>query len=198
MFVCLRLTDVVSTRKDVGLDLFFPRELINSMKVSTPTPTTQPHATLSSAQLITSLPPPALRQPKQLRRLIQQTFQGYSTLRQDECMSRFFSTLSQCYTFTQESFECQLVVRRRVVWVEWRVVVLGYTGTNLSNVSCPSCPPQHGWNLKIHLVIGAEGISQQTDNSSVSDFGFHLLYFLPPPPPQTKKEKWVKTKTTHV
>ncbi|XP_075872961.1 protein-tyrosine kinase 2-beta-like [Nelusetta ayraudi] len=89
--------------KDVGLDLFFPRELINSMK------------------------------PKQLRRLIQQTFQGYSTLRQDECMSRFFSTLAQCYTFTQESFECQLV---------------------------------HGWNLKIHLVIGAEGISQQTDNSS--------------------------------
>lgn len=57
-FFCLRLTDVVSTRKDVGLDLFFPRELINSMKVGTPTPTTQPHATLSSPQIITSLPPP--------------------------------------------------------------------------------------------------------------------------------------------
>lgn len=28
--------------------------------------------------------------------------------------------------------------------------------------------PQHGWNLKIHLVIGAEGISQQTENSAVS------------------------------
>ncbi|XP_070850089.1 protein-tyrosine kinase 2-beta-like [Chaetodon trifascialis] len=89
--------------KDVGLDLFFPRELINSMK------------------------------PKQLRRLIQQTFQGYSTLKQDQCMSRFFTTLAQCYSYTQESFACQLV---------------------------------HGWNLTIDLVIGPEGISQQTENST--------------------------------
>lgn len=88
--------------KDVGLDLFFPSELINSLK------------------------------PKQLRRLILQTFQGYSTLGQEQCMAKFFSTLSQCYDFTQESFACQLV---------------------------------HGWNLTIDLVIGSEGISQQTDNS---------------------------------
>uniref|UniRef100_A0A665VBB5 non-specific protein-tyrosine kinase n=1 Tax=Echeneis naucrates TaxID=173247 RepID=A0A665VBB5_ECHNA len=91
--------------KDVGLDLFFPRELINSMK------------------------------PKQLRRLVQQTFQGYSTLNQDQCMAKFFSTLSQCYSFTQERFPCQLV---------------------------------HGWNITINLVIGPEGISQQTENSTVS------------------------------
>ncbi|XP_029371938.1 protein-tyrosine kinase 2-beta-like [Echeneis naucrates] len=89
--------------KDVGLDLFFPRELINSMK------------------------------PKQLRRLVQQTFQGYSTLNQDQCMAKFFSTLSQCYSFTQERFPCQLV---------------------------------HGWNITINLVIGPEGISQQTENST--------------------------------
>ncbi|XP_026157469.1 protein-tyrosine kinase 2-beta-like isoform X2 [Mastacembelus armatus] len=65
--------------KDVGLDLFFPKELIDSMK------------------------------PKQLRRLIQQTFQGYSTLKQDQCMAKFFTTLAQCYSYTQESFACQLV-----------------------------------------------------------------------------------------
>ncbi|XP_028322847.1 protein-tyrosine kinase 2-beta-like isoform X1 [Gouania willdenowi] len=88
--------------KDLGLDLFFPRELISSMK------------------------------PKQLRRLIQQTFQGYSTLKQDQCMAKFFQTLAQCYSFTQEIFACQLV---------------------------------HGWNLTIDLVIGPDGISQQTDNS---------------------------------
>ncbi|KAK7893220.1 hypothetical protein WMY93_022372 [Mugilogobius chulae] len=88
--------------KDVGLDLFFPTELINSMK------------------------------PKQLRRLILQTFQGYSTLGQDQCMAKFFSTLSQCYSITQENFACQLV---------------------------------HGWNLNINLVIGCDGISQQTENS---------------------------------
>nr|XP_020456428.1 protein-tyrosine kinase 2-beta-like [Monopterus albus] len=89
--------------KDVGLDLFFPRELINSMKL------------------------------KQLRRLIQQTFQGYSTLKQDECMAKFFSTLAQCHSYTQERFTCQLV---------------------------------HGWSLTIDLVIGPEGISQQTENST--------------------------------
>uniref|UniRef100_A0A672IFV0 Protein kinase domain-containing protein n=1 Tax=Salarias fasciatus TaxID=181472 RepID=A0A672IFV0_SALFA len=72
------------------------------------------------------------RQPKQLRRLIQQTFQGYSTLKQDQCMARFFSTLAQCYSYTQESFACQL---------------------------------EHGWSLTIDLVIGPEGISQQTENS---------------------------------
>uniref|UniRef100_A0A3Q2R269 non-specific protein-tyrosine kinase n=1 Tax=Fundulus heteroclitus TaxID=8078 RepID=A0A3Q2R269_FUNHE len=58
--------------KEVGLDLFFPRELIESMK------------------------------PKQLRRLIQQTFQSYSTFQQDQCMAKFFTTLSQflmCKTF---------------------------------------------------------------------------------------------------
>ncbi|XP_037552312.1 protein-tyrosine kinase 2-beta-like [Nematolebias whitei] len=89
--------------KDVGLDLFFPRELINSIR------------------------------PKQLRRLIQQTFQSYSTFQQDRCMERFFSTLSLCYTFTHESFACQLV---------------------------------HSWNLTIDLLISAEGISQQTENSA--------------------------------
>uniref|UniRef100_A0A096LYM5 non-specific protein-tyrosine kinase n=1 Tax=Poecilia formosa TaxID=48698 RepID=A0A096LYM5_POEFO len=65
--------------KDVGLDLFFPRELIDSMK------------------------------PKQLRRLIQQTFQSYSTFQQDQCMAKFFTTLSQCYSITEESYGCQLV-----------------------------------------------------------------------------------------
>ncbi|RVE75493.1 hypothetical protein OJAV_G00017410 [Oryzias javanicus] len=65
--------------KDVGLDLFFPKELIESMK------------------------------PKQLRRMIQQTFQGYCTLQQDQCILKFFTALAQCYSFTQESYACQLL-----------------------------------------------------------------------------------------
>ncbi|XP_015242030.1 PREDICTED: protein-tyrosine kinase 2-beta-like isoform X2 [Cyprinodon variegatus] len=88
--------------KEVGLDLFFPRELIESMK------------------------------PKQLRRMIQQTFQSYSTFQQDQCMEKFFTMLCQCYSITEESYGCQLV---------------------------------HGWNLAIDLVIGADGISQQSDNA---------------------------------
>uniref|UniRef100_A0A3Q4HTB6 non-specific protein-tyrosine kinase n=1 Tax=Neolamprologus brichardi TaxID=32507 RepID=A0A3Q4HTB6_NEOBR len=76
--------------------------------------------------------------PKQLRRMIQQTFQGYSTLNQDQCMAKFFTTLSQCWCFTQESFACQLVV---------------------------------------DLVIDPDGISQHTENSTVS-LNFLLLLFI--------------------
>ncbi|XP_035483501.2 protein-tyrosine kinase 2-beta-like isoform X1 [Scophthalmus maximus] len=96
-------SNVELLEKDVGLDLFFPRELIDSMK------------------------------PKQLRRLIQQTFQGYSTLKQEQCVAKFFTTLAQCYSFTEESFACQLL---------------------------------HGWGISIDLVVGPEGISQQTENST--------------------------------
>ncbi|XP_058469283.1 protein tyrosine kinase 2 beta, b isoform X1 [Solea solea] len=65
--------------KDVGLDLFFPRQLINSMK------------------------------SKQLRKLIQQTFQQYATLKEDECMIKFFETLEDFVTYDEEVFPCELV-----------------------------------------------------------------------------------------
>uniref|UniRef100_A0A3Q2R427 non-specific protein-tyrosine kinase n=1 Tax=Fundulus heteroclitus TaxID=8078 RepID=A0A3Q2R427_FUNHE len=102
--------------KEVGLDLFFPRELIESMK------------------------------PKQLRRLIQQTFQSYSTFQQDQCMAKFFTTLSQLL-FNQQTLFALFFL-------------------------------QHGWNLAIDLVIGANGISQQTDNSKVSGNILPIIFVL--------------------
>lgn len=65
--------------KEVGLDLFFPKGLIDSMK------------------------------PKQLRKLIQQTFQQYSTLKEDECMIKFFETYGEFSNFDEEVFQCELV-----------------------------------------------------------------------------------------
>ncbi|XP_066524575.1 protein-tyrosine kinase 2-beta isoform X2 [Hoplias malabaricus] len=65
--------------KDVGLDLFFPHELINSMK------------------------------PKQLRKLIQQTFQQYSSLKEEQCIMKFFETFSVFSSFDEEVFPCELV-----------------------------------------------------------------------------------------
>ncbi|XP_022623075.1 protein-tyrosine kinase 2-beta-like isoform X2 [Seriola dumerili] len=65
--------------KEVGLDLFFPQQLINSMK------------------------------SKQLRKLIQQTFQQYATLKEDDCMVRFFETLKDFVNFDEEVFPCELV-----------------------------------------------------------------------------------------
>lgn len=85
----------------MGLDLFFPRELISSTKVWTQSAVPSRPASVTQR----------LFQPKQLRRLVRQTFQGYATLTQDQCMARFFSTLAQCYSYTQESFACRLVVR---------------------------------------------------------------------------------------
>ncbi|KAM9465702.1 protein-tyrosine kinase 2-beta isoform 2-T4 [Clarias gariepinus] len=65
--------------KEVGLDLFFPKELINSMK------------------------------PKQLRKLIQQTFMQYSSLREEQCIMKFFETFSLFSSFDEEIFPCELV-----------------------------------------------------------------------------------------
>uniref|UniRef100_A0A3Q2YR59 non-specific protein-tyrosine kinase n=1 Tax=Hippocampus comes TaxID=109280 RepID=A0A3Q2YR59_HIPCM len=65
--------------KEVGLDLFFPPELINSMK------------------------------SKQLRKLIQQTFQQFATLKEDDCMVRFFETLKEFASYDEEVFPCELV-----------------------------------------------------------------------------------------
>uniref|UniRef100_A0A673MTF3 non-specific protein-tyrosine kinase n=1 Tax=Sinocyclocheilus rhinocerous TaxID=307959 RepID=A0A673MTF3_9TELE len=66
--------------KDVGLDLFFPKGLIDSMKVRF-----------------------------QLRKLIQQTFQQYALLKEDECMIKFFETYGEFSNFDEEIFPCELV-----------------------------------------------------------------------------------------
>ncbi|TSO25140.1 Protein-tyrosine kinase 2-beta [Bagarius yarrelli] len=68
--------------KEVGLDLFFPQELINSMK------------------------------PKQLRKLIQQTFQQYSSLKEEQCIQKFFETFSVFSSFDEEVFPCELVKKK--------------------------------------------------------------------------------------
>lgn len=65
--------------KEVGLDLFFPQQLINSMK------------------------------SKQLRKMIQQTFQQYATLKEDDCMIKFFETLRDFISYDEEVFPCELV-----------------------------------------------------------------------------------------
>uniref|UniRef100_A0A7N6APD9 non-specific protein-tyrosine kinase n=1 Tax=Anabas testudineus TaxID=64144 RepID=A0A7N6APD9_ANATE len=66
--------------KEVGLDLFFPQQLINSMK------------------------------QKQLRKMIQQTFQQYASLKEDDCMIKFFETLKDFVSYDEEVFPCELVV----------------------------------------------------------------------------------------
>ncbi|KAM3861603.1 protein tyrosine kinase 2 beta, b [Diretmus argenteus] len=65
--------------KEVGLDLFFPQELIDSMK------------------------------SRHLRKLIQQTFQQYATLKEEECMVKFFETLRDFSSYDEEVFPCELV-----------------------------------------------------------------------------------------
>uniref|UniRef100_A0A3B4AYC8 non-specific protein-tyrosine kinase n=1 Tax=Periophthalmus magnuspinnatus TaxID=409849 RepID=A0A3B4AYC8_9GOBI len=66
--------------KEVGLELFFPQQLINSMK-----------------------------QSKQLRKMIQQTFLQYASLKEDDCMIKFFETLRDCFSYDEEVFPCELV-----------------------------------------------------------------------------------------
>ncbi|XP_055495036.1 protein-tyrosine kinase 2-beta isoform X1 [Leucoraja erinacea] len=64
--------------KDVGLDLFFPKQLQDSMKM------------------------------KHLRKLIQQTFQQFAHFKEDECIRQFFQILSCVTDFEQEHYKCEL------------------------------------------------------------------------------------------
>ncbi|XP_066533274.1 protein tyrosine kinase 2 beta, b [Hoplias malabaricus] len=65
--------------KDVGLNLFFPQKMIDSIK------------------------------PKQLRKMIQQTFQQYGTLKEEDCILKFFKTFGEFINFNEEIFPCELV-----------------------------------------------------------------------------------------
>ncbi|XP_072782329.1 protein-tyrosine kinase 2-beta isoform X3 [Taeniopygia guttata] len=65
--------------KEVGLDLFFPSQMQENLK------------------------------PRQLRKMIQQTFQQYAQLREEECILKFLHTLATFTPIDQETFRCQLV-----------------------------------------------------------------------------------------
>uniref|UniRef100_A0ACB8G8P8 Protein-tyrosine kinase 2-beta n=1 Tax=Sphaerodactylus townsendi TaxID=933632 RepID=A0ACB8G8P8_9SAUR len=65
--------------KEVGLDLFFPRQMQDNLK------------------------------PKQFRKMIQQTFQQYALLREEECIMKFLGTLSTFANIDQESYRCELI-----------------------------------------------------------------------------------------
>ncbi|XP_072714279.1 protein-tyrosine kinase 2-beta [Ciconia boyciana] len=65
--------------KEVGLDLFFPSQMQENLK------------------------------PKQFRKMIQQTFQQYALLREEECILKFLHTLSTFANIDQESYRCELI-----------------------------------------------------------------------------------------
>lgn len=49
-------------------------------------------------------------QPKQFRKMIQQTFQQYALLKEEECIMKFLGTLSTFANIDQESYRCELIV----------------------------------------------------------------------------------------
>ncbi|XP_074847535.1 protein-tyrosine kinase 2-beta isoform X4 [Carettochelys insculpta] len=65
--------------KEVGLDLFFPKQMQENLK------------------------------PRQFRKMIQQTFQQYALLREEECVVKFLSTLATFAHIDQESYRCELI-----------------------------------------------------------------------------------------
>uniref|UniRef100_A0AAR2JLS6 non-specific protein-tyrosine kinase n=1 Tax=Pygocentrus nattereri TaxID=42514 RepID=A0AAR2JLS6_PYGNA len=48
-------------------------------------------------------------QPKQLRKMIQQTFQQYCALKEEDCIIKFFKTFGEFINFNEEVFPCELV-----------------------------------------------------------------------------------------
>lgn len=56
---------------------------------------------------------PPCPQPKQFRKMIQQTFQQYALLREEECILKFLHTLATFANIDQESYRCELIVSPR-------------------------------------------------------------------------------------
>ncbi|XP_073683621.1 protein-tyrosine kinase 2-beta-like [Garra rufa] len=132
--------------KDVGLDLFFPQELIDSMK------------------------------PKHLRKLVQQTFQQFALLKEEQCIIKFFETLSVFSSFDEEVFPCELVQG----WSVSVDLVIGPKGirqrTDKSSVPVSlatfaqirsiKCMPQNDGKTLLHIDI--EGAKQSLSISTAS------------------------------
>lgn len=55
-------------------------------------------------------------QPKQFRKMIQQTFQQYASLREEECVMKFFNTLAGFANIDQETYRCELIVMTRPLY----------------------------------------------------------------------------------
>ena len=70
--------------KEVGLNKFLPKNVINTNK------------------------------PKPLRKLIQQHFKKYAVLGDLECMFKFFEILKSVYRFDQERYRCALGVSLKI------------------------------------------------------------------------------------
>uniref|UniRef100_A0A3Q2DXK2 non-specific protein-tyrosine kinase n=1 Tax=Cyprinodon variegatus TaxID=28743 RepID=A0A3Q2DXK2_CYPVA len=122
--------------KEVGLDLFFPRELIESMK------------------------------PKQLRRMIQQTFQSYSTFQQDQCMEKFFTMLCQCYSITEESYGCQLVCLFCIFSVSQPVCLAKFS--DVRSISC-SLESDGRALLTVHIEGSKQPLAVNTSSLFVAE-----------------------------
>lgn len=132
--------------KDVGLDLFFPPELIDSMK------------------------------PKHLRKMIQQTFLQFAMLKEEQCIIKFFETLSVFSSFDEEVFPCELVQG----WSVSVDLVIGPKGirqrtdkssvpvslATFSQIRSIKCTHQNDGKALLHITI--EGAKQPLSISTAS------------------------------
>uniref|UniRef100_M3ZPG9 non-specific protein-tyrosine kinase n=1 Tax=Xiphophorus maculatus TaxID=8083 RepID=M3ZPG9_XIPMA len=114
--------------------------------------------------------------PKQLRKMIQQTFQQYATLKEDDCMIKFFETLKTFTNFDEEVFPCELVQG----WSLSVELVIGGRGirqrsqkdsaalflTDFKQIKKIQCLPQT--NDKALLNISVEGAKQNLSISVAS------------------------------
>ncbi|XP_033713508.1 protein-tyrosine kinase 2-beta isoform X3 [Tursiops truncatus] len=111
--------------KEVGLDLFFPKQMQENLK------------------------------PKQFRKMIQQTFQQYASLREEECVMKFFNTLAGFANIDQETFRCELIQG-------WNItvdLVIGPKGIRqlTSQDAKPTCLAQFKHIKSIRCLLLEEG-----------------------------------------
>lgn len=108
-------------------------------------------------------------QPKQLRKMVQQTFQQYAALKEDDCMVKFFETLKDFVSYDEEVFPCELVVSSNRVHRDDTEQQSASSLHRCSIILQTFISQQQGWSLSVELVIGGRGIRQRTQkNAAVS------------------------------
>ncbi|KAA0711575.1 Protein-tyrosine kinase 2-beta [Triplophysa tibetana] len=116
------------------------------------------------------------QQSKQLKKLIQQTFQQFSLLKEQQCIMKFFETLFIFSSFDEEVFPCELVQG----WSVSVDLVIGPKGirqrtdkasvpvslATFSQIRSIKCSPQKDSKTLVHVEI--EGAKQPLSISTAS------------------------------
>uniref|UniRef100_A0A8C2FKE7 non-specific protein-tyrosine kinase n=1 Tax=Cyprinus carpio TaxID=7962 RepID=A0A8C2FKE7_CYPCA len=96
-----------------------------------------------------------------IMKMIQQTFQQYALLKEEQCINKFFETLSVFSSYDEEVFPCELVVR-----CTYGIFLFPVCLAKFVQIRSIKCMPQNDGKTLLHIDI--EGANQPLSISTAS------------------------------